>query len=161
MLALGLNPTVEPSLIEIVLPDERPQFCEFLDLVTRRFPNGRVPPQEFADWNREQNIGVATEVVAALESQNPARKPEPRPTDIAKIRRSLETMIMAMAIDKYGYDPNDKKSPTSKSIRSAVERIGMKISDGAVLARLKDVLDGESADPNLVEAVQKYFKGKS
>jgi hypothetical protein len=37
----------------------------------------------------------------------------------------------------------------------------MKISDGAVLARLKDVLDGKSADPNLVEAVQKYFKGKS
>lgn len=161
MLALGLDPEADPLLVQILLPDAQPKFEEFLDLIKRRFPTGRVPPQEFAAWNREQNIGVARELVAAIEGRNPARKPEGRPTDIAKIRHSLETMIVSMAIDKYGYDPNDKKGSTAKSIRSAVERIGMKITDATVLKRLKDALDRDSADPELVEAVQRFFQDKS
>lgn len=161
MLGLGLDPQVPLSQIEVVLPEVLPRLHELLDLIKRRFPNDRVPPLELAEWDRKHAIGIATEVVTVIEGQDPARKPEPRPTDMAKIQRSLETMIVAMAIDKYGYNPGDKKSSTAKSIEGAVNRIGAKISQGAVLTRLKDALYGDTANPDLTKAVQQYFATQS
>ena len=43
----------------------------------------------------------------------------------AKIIETLKTMIIAMAVDGYGYDPQQKKSPITKEIVRAIEEVGL------------------------------------
>lgn len=155
MLGIGLNPDFPEKFIKEVFPDELDRFHELQDMIGRRFVD-RVPPLELVEWDRQNGIGLDSAVLAAVAIRNPARKPKPRPTDIAKIQRTLEKMVVAMAIDKYGYDPTVTKTPTAKGIEGAALRIGVNLSQGAILTRLKEAL-GESGDPDLAQAVDRYF----
>lgn len=53
-------------------------------------------------------------------------------------RKSLIKMVFAMAVDCYGYDPNDKKSPVTQDILAAVSKADMSISADTVRKWLKE-----------------------
>jgi hypothetical protein len=55
-------------------------------------------------------------------------------------RKSLLTMIAAMAVDFNGYDPMATKSPTPALIASAALQIGLKITDDTARKYLKESL---------------------
>lgn len=56
-------------------------------------------------------------------------------------RTTLYTMIIAMAIDGYGYDPRAERSPTSREIVDAVAKLDLSISDETVRSKLKDAAE--------------------
>ena len=47
-------------------------------------------------------------------------------------------MMIAMAIDGYGYDPRAERSPASREIVDAVAKLDLSISDETVRSKLKD-----------------------
>lgn|GEM_PF-487871 len=53
-------------------------------------------------------------------------------------RKSLIKMVFAMAVDCYGYDPNDKKSPVTQDIIAAVSKADMSISADTVRKWLRE-----------------------
>lgn len=55
-----------------------------------------------------------------------------------KIKTSLHTLILVMAIEKYRYNPEAEKNISTTNIRSAVERYGLKIDDNTIRARLDE-----------------------
>jgi len=50
---------------------------------------------------------------------------------------TLLKYLLAMAIDKYGYDPNRYGNPTAGRVVLAMEKIGLKSDDGTVSSYLK------------------------
>ncbi len=56
-------------------------------------------------------------------------------------RTTLYTMIIAMAMDGYGYDPRAERSPTSREIVDAVAKLDLSISDETVRSKLKDATE--------------------
>jgi hypothetical protein len=50
---------------------------------------------------------------------------------------SLLKMVIAMAMDGYGYNPEDKKSPVTKEIVEATQRYGVSIDSDTVKKHLK------------------------
>lgn len=57
--------------------------------------------------------------------------------DNQKAVNSLRKMIIAMAIDCYGYDPRKKKNSATKDITAAIERVNLTLGDDAVRNHLK------------------------
>jgi hypothetical protein len=55
-----------------------------------------------------------------------------------KVKTSLHTLILVMAIEKYRYNPESEKNISTTNIRSAVERYGLKIDDNTIRARLDE-----------------------
>jgi hypothetical protein len=62
-----------------------------------------------------------------------------------KERQSLLTMLIAMAVDYYGYAPSQNKSPTTSDIVQAVEKLGLSIDADTVRKWLKEA--AEIPDP--------------
>lgn len=53
-------------------------------------------------------------------------------------RKSLLKLVFVMAVDCYGYDPNDKKSPVTHDILEAASKADMSISSDTVRKWLKE-----------------------
>lgn len=58
-----------------------------------------------------------------------------------KSTESILKIIITMAIDGYGYDPNQTKSPTATEIQKASERLGISIDVDTVRKWLKKSVD--------------------
>lgn len=56
-------------------------------------------------------------------------------------RNTLFKLIIGMAIDAYGYEPNASKSPTPKEIADILAGLGMSITDDTVRKYLKQAAD--------------------
>lgn len=54
---------------------------------------------------------------------------------------TLRKMILAMAIDCYGFDREAKRSTTVSDIESALHRAGLELSDDTIRTHLKDAAD--------------------
>lgn len=59
----------------------------------------------------------------------------------AREKETLLRMIIGMAIDGYGYDPKANKSPTTKEIEGALDRIGLRVSDDTIRKRLREAAE--------------------
>ncbi|MEN9433919.1 MAG: hypothetical protein RLZZ422_1508 [Pseudomonadota bacterium] len=61
-----------------------------------------------------------------------------------KERNSMLLVILGMAIDKYGYDPEANKNPATgsnkNSIKASLERIGVSISDDTIKKYLEEAI---------------------
>jgi hypothetical protein len=76
-------------------------------------------------------------------------------------RKSLLTMVAAMAVDVYGYDPMATKSPTPALIAGAALRIGLKTTDDTARKYLTEArsLKGFTA-PDMVRTKPKSGRSK-
>jgi hypothetical protein len=51
---------------------------------------------------------------------------------------SLLKMVIAMAIDVYGYDPEDQNSTTVADIEAALDNCGLKVSEKVIRLALQE-----------------------
>lgn len=62
-----------------------------------------------------------------------------------KERNKMLSVILAMAIDKYGYNPKANRNPASgtsrNSIKAALEKIGLEISEDTIKKYLKEAYE--------------------
>jgi len=58
-------------------------------------------------------------------------------TDNTKTVDGLLKMVIAMAMDCYGYDPADLKSSTTADIMNALNKLGLSVSENTIRERLK------------------------
>ncbi|MEN9433941.1 MAG: hypothetical protein RLZZ422_1530, partial [Pseudomonadota bacterium] len=70
------------------------------------------------------------------------KRPPPNKPFSPKERNSMLSVILGMAIDKYGYDPEANKNPATgsnkNSIKASLERIGISISDDTLKKYLEE-----------------------
>ena len=84
---------------------------------------------------------------ADLVDDNESHEPELTPTErtaSAKERESLKKMIIAMAVDKYGYRPGALKSKVPQEVANPAERLGLRLTDDTCrkwLSESGDILD--------------------
>lgn len=99
-----------------------------------------------------------TALVAALQQELLAKNSEidafsvnrlPEKSLGARERESLLKLVLAMAIDGYGYDPSAAKSPTAGELAGHVELLGMSLSDDTIrnyLKEAKELLPGTQTE---------------
>jgi hypothetical protein len=95
-----------------------------------------------ADWRSlfERAIAQRDEAVARaadLERQVSRSADSPKPL-ATREKETLLKMIIAMAIDGYGYGPNSSKSPTPKELADAVHGQGLDLDVDTIRAKLKE-----------------------
>ena len=64
----------------------------------------------------------------------------------AKERNSYLTLIIAMAVEKYGYNPRDERTDATADIRAAAEDLGLKIDPKTIRKYLEAAADLVESD---------------
>lgn len=112
------NPDLLPAplldWIERVIFPVHPKFVEML-----RYMAG----------SKSMAVNSRVPIPAAVEAQ-------PGPMD-GRERASLAKLITAMAIDGYGFDPTQKRSPIPNEITALTERLGIQVSKDTIRKYLK------------------------
>jgi hypothetical protein len=109
--------------------------------LTRRFnPRWRVIPKELLDWIEEMEFETHPELVRSLRQYH-SGKPKSSPADSAvadkREIRMIAQLFAAMAIEYYGYDPKQARSPVTKEIADLAAFMGLSISEDTVRKYLK------------------------
>jgi hypothetical protein len=101
--------------INLVEHDVHPGFRRMLEIVVSRTP---VEPAALAKAD-------------ALPSSVEAKRIDPRE------RLSMAKLLVALAIDGYGFDPNARRSPIPKELESIAARLGLEITDDTIRSYLR------------------------
>jgi len=129
-----------------------------------------VGPEELLEWASAHQIIVPLPLAQAVETHSvernarapcwgepgdkklsgPALTPTER-TASAKERDSLTKMVIAMAIDCYGYRPGAPKSSAPQDIVAALVKLGLKLDVGTVRKWLKE--GAELLDPQVIKDI--------
>lgn len=154
-LSVGISPTEFSweQLFKMTKSRERAQFRPAVDFLVKRFeqllrkfglhgPDSSVRPADFIEWATQFEFEVdpgfweplkrfhvpkkAPEVAAGR-----AVKPDKREVD------SIAQLFTAMAIEQFGYDPRQARSPITKEIGDLAAGMGMSISDDTILKYLR------------------------
>ena len=88
----------------------------------------------------QNKILITNENVKEFESEYgvPRKQAKEAISPNAKAQESLMKMVIAMAIDAYGFDPNDKRSPIPAEIVGHVEELGLSIDVDTVWKWLRE-----------------------
>lgn len=147
-------------------------LAEFLrstvELANRNISVGRLNPQnsphDFLSWAKESQIscsvpdalqsavetfGAAPPASANTESDfdtssiqtRKATNPDPRYV------RTLQKMIIAMAVDCYGFNPSDNRSGVVNDIANALASVGLSVSEDTIRSALKKAAKHLPSDP--------------
>ena len=134
-------------------------------------PDHKLPALMIIDWFKDKEIDFPNELAKLVRKNAP--KEVVKKADIqqptvnksavvktnegarAKTITSLNKLVIAMAIEKYGYKPEHIKKTSTTNIKNAVERMGIKIDDQAILARLKEAYE------EFQDEIDEYLKPKS
>lgn len=101
-------------------------------------------PAEFCEWALKKGIEVNTGLLQAVAdatkiapAKDSALAGENERRFENREKSSLATLVVAMAIDAYGYDPLAARSPIPKEIQSIADRLGLEISLDTIRKYLK------------------------
>lgn len=131
------------------LPVEKAeQFTILQDDIQRQF-GAQVVPTELLVWADKLNVEVPEQLRVALHRLRDGGPPKTRKSDEARITNTLLKMILAMAVDKYGYDP-DKTNSATKMIEGASEKIGARVSQSTIRECLSKAKELDDIDWNVV-----------
>jgi hypothetical protein len=154
-LSIGISPAEYSGdrLYKLATSKDRPQYWPTVEFLLRRYEQlarrfnlqGRpssIYPKDFIDWAVQFEFEVhpgfweplkkfhlrkhATEVPSAPEVK----------TDKREIH-SIAQLFTAMAIEQFGYDPKQARSPITKEIGDLAAGMGLSISDDTVLKYLR------------------------
>ena len=118
------------------LPDEDGLFG-FDEPFTINRDDVLITLSEFTRFEAEHSFTPMTDQTGSREtSAKPA--PDPAPKLNTKEKESLLKMLIAMAIDGYGFNPTEKKSPIPAEIVVHVEELGLAIDVDTVRKWLKE-----------------------
>lgn len=116
-------------------------LCSVLGDYYKNYDERSVYPEDIEEHH--QLVIKAKEIERFIETLSQQQQPTPNEsnsqlTDNPKSIDSLLKMVMAMAVDCYGYSPADKKSTATSDIVEAVQSIGHKIDADTVKKWLKE-----------------------
>jgi uncharacterized protein YihD (DUF1040 family) len=97
----------------------------------------------------QQELATARSANEALQNKLEAMEAEDRNELSRNERRSLLTIVIASAVDCYGHNPSDSRSPAPGTIASAANRIGLSISDDTVRKYLKEARSLKGFDASI------------
>jgi len=102
----------------------------------------RITPTKFLSWAKRVEFHAHPEFVGLLERYDPmnANQPANQAPEQRTDPREVATMAQlftAMAIDMYGYDPKQSRSPVTKEIAELAASMGMSVSDDTVRKYLR------------------------
>lgn len=107
----------------------------------KHFESGRIRPQDLFTWFALVNLDVPKEFTSCYatdpgnqphgEAELPTKRPHKRELD------TVAQLFTVMAIEYFGYRPQDARSPTSKEITDAAAKAGIEISDDTVRKYLR------------------------
>jgi hypothetical protein len=126
-----------PSLQFLIL--RRRQLSRNFGVSIRRRP---VLPEPFLKWIERVEFEVHFELVSFLRRYLPVTEGSRALGDMVakpdkREIKSIAQLFTAMAIDCYGYCPDDAKSPTTREIVDMAAAIGLTISEDTVRKYLK------------------------
>jgi multidrug efflux pump subunit AcrA (membrane-fusion protein) len=97
----------------------------------------------------QQELATARSAKEALQNKLEAMEAEDK-TELSRTeRKSLLTIVIAAAVDCYGYDPSDIRSSTPAMIVSAGDRVGLSITDDTVRKYLKEARSLKGFDASI------------
>lgn len=120
-----------------VISKETREACDDLDGIEACQLIEEVPCirlDEFASWAVKQKNFKCPQGILAKAPKGSGSKEGI--TDNTRTVDGLLKMVIAMAIDCYGYDPNDKKSTTTSDISNALAKCGLSLSENTIRKRL-------------------------
>lgn len=154
-LSVGISPAEYSwdRLFKMSTSKEREQFWPALEFLLKRYEqlyrkfglhgrNGSVRPREFIDWAAQFEFEVHPGFWEPLKkfhhskltpglAVGPTIKLDKREID------SIAQLFTAMAIEQFGYNPKQARSPITKEIAELAASMGMSISDDTVLKYLR------------------------
>lgn len=110
------------SYMEKTSPNERLHFHD-----KRRFyPSG--------EWPSISEIGFTKHEIEKFENELQSKEVK---AVSSRERQTLKKILIAMAMDGYGYDPAAARSPFPKELEGIMDRMGLSVSDDTIRAKLK------------------------
>ena len=126
-----LSPKLQPiSVFQWLDAIDEPYPVELFELVTKIKPYGPVLE---ADPRIGMDAGKAASPVEAILPVNP--------TAMTRKNATLRKILLAIAMDCYGYDPEAKRSTAVKDIRNALELAGLSLDDDTIRKHLREATD--------------------
>jgi hypothetical protein len=112
--------------IKRMFPDERLSVRD----VRRYYPSGY--------WPALSELGFTKQELERFEGT----LQDSGPKEVAsRERQTLYKLIIAMAMDGYGYKPMASRSPIPKQIEDALDRLGIPVSDDTIRRKLKEAAE--------------------
>lgn len=155
MLSVGIEPTLinSESLDEILRRENRIPALTYLEKRRELFRRGfrrshwdfyPAEPAWLLDWFGKIALDVAPSFKAELTKRSKSQEPEREVPEDASVsltsqeRKSLLTLIAAMACEQYNYNPSAKRSAAVSDVQSDVEQIGGAMDAKTVRKWLKE-----------------------
>lgn len=148
-LSMGISPSEFPleKLSSLSISKDRPGFSRPIEFLVKRYEQllrtfGRlvkevhVSAREFLDWARRFEVEVHPDFLEPLRRYHAADDTGELPPPAAKQDRreidSIAKLFTAMAIEQFGYDPGQTRSPATKEIADLATSLGMSITDDTI-----------------------------
>lgn len=114
------------SYIDTTSPNKRLHIYD-----KRRFyPSG--------EWPNISEIGFTKREIEIFENELQSNEVK---AVSSRERQTLNKILIAMATDGYGYDPDAARSPFPKELEGILDRMGLSVSDDTIRAKLKDAAE--------------------
>lgn len=159
-LSVGLDPSkaMDKDLNEFrhgrrstLVNEEGDELVRRLDLIERKFGNGRsmrISGCGFAKWvnaiawDLHPDFHAMLDVIAArapdlLKGNILTAKGKAKSTPDSREITSISKIITAIAIEEFGYQPNDAKGPIPKEIEAICDKAGLSVSKETILKFLR------------------------
>lgn len=95
----------------------------------------KVKPGEFIEWAKTLPIRIP--ILEANDNKEVTGKESLSERE----RQTLYKMIIGMATDAYGYDPNASRSPFHKELEGILDGLGISVSDDTIRDKLKEAAE--------------------
>lgn len=140
------------QLLDLTTSNDRPRFREPLEYLVKRFEQldrtfgldrgGKtVLARRFIAWAERFEFEVHPgflEPLRRFHSAGDLAEAAPaKPTQDKREVDSIAQLFTAMAIEQFGYDPRQARSPTTKEIEGLAASLGMSITDDTILKYLR------------------------
>jgi hypothetical protein len=154
-LSIGISPPEysKDQLYKLATSKDRPQYWPTVEFLLKRYEQlarrfnfqGRprsIYPRDFIDWAVQFEFEVHPGFLEPLKrfhlgkhTAEAASAPAAK-TDKREIH-SIAQLFAAMAIEQFGYDPKQARSPITKEIGDLAAGMGLSISDDTILKYLR------------------------
>ena len=115
---------------------ERGNDVDGIELDYKRVKVQCIKIAEFADWAKKNDFECPKIILDRAPGESGSSMVSPA-IDNTKVVDGLLKMVIAMAMDCYGYNPTDEKSTVTADIKNALETRGLSLSDNTIRNRLK------------------------
>ncbi len=152
-LSLGVEPKhFDRSAFESLAKESHLPVVDFIlrrhELLRRRFnPHGyvaNVDPKRLAEWIDSESVEVPPDFKAhfgkyaqAKPTQGTSAAQSAADKMDRREKTSLAKLLVAIAVEEYGYDPSAARSPIPNEIASLTDRLGISVSHDTILNYLR------------------------